>query len=425
MNEEFLHYLWKYRVFPGEVLTVSGDRLEVLRPGEHNTGGGPDFLNARIRIGDTLWAGNVEIHVNSSDWYRHRHQEDPAYQNIILHVVFRNDAVVTDPKGTPFQTFVLDGTFPESAFHRYRAILDNKSWIPCERMMPDADPEVFRQWSHALTVERLEQKCRTFRESWELCAFNWDETFLIQLARSLGFSINSIPFEMLMRSIPFRILAPLRQDLLRTEALLFGQAGFLEGTAGEEYPEGLRRLYSLIREKNDLQPVPAFLWKFLRLRPSNFPTVRIAQLAALLNRQEDLFGVILSSATMAPVASSLAARASDYWDTHYHFGKLSAVQPKILGAASVNLLMVNFVIPFLFFYGKEKNSDEHCRKALQWLEMLPAERNSELSRWKDLGMPVESAIHTQALIRLKVNYCDPRRCLECRIGSLILLNRKS
>jgi hypothetical protein len=420
MNEEFLHYLWKYRLLDPELFTVSGEPLVVLHPGEHNTDGGPDFFNARVKINGTTWAGNVEIHVRASDWYRHRHQHDPAYDNVILHTVFENDVEVTRNSDEKIPAIVMKGHFPAYIYERYRDFQENRQWIPCEPTIKSVDPFIFEQWIPSLAVERIEEKILVLRRSLEASRFDWDETFYRNLARSFGFRINAQPFELLARSLPWKLLQKHRTNLFQLEALLFGQAGMLETDFPEDYPRLLRQEYLFLKEKYNLTGIPLSLWKFLRLRPSNFPAVRIAQFASLIHKELNIYQSVLESHDPRQIACLFEVQASAYWDTHFIFGKWSASKPKILGITSIRLLIVNLVAPFLFLYGEVKALPPFKEKGLTVLEMLPPESNADIDCWKAIGVPAPDALHTQALLHLKSHYCDKKRCLECRIGAQLL-----
>jgi hypothetical protein len=420
MNEDFFYYLWKFRLLDHELNTDSGESITILHPGEHNHDSGPDFFNAKIRIGSTLWAGNVEIHVQASDWYRHNHQQDRAFDNVILHVVYENDVPVTDNNGKLLPTLTLKDKFHASILERYKDFQRNHRWIPCEQLISRMDQFPFRQWAASLALELQAGKMKRFHDSLEKCGYDWEECFYQQLARSFGFRINSLPFELLAKSIPIRVLRKYTPVHFQLEALLFGQAGFLFKSFSEEYPEQLSKEYKFLSQKHSLEPVNPGIWKFLRLRPSNFPTLRIAEYAALLHRQEDLFSVILECENVDLIRKYFTVRSSDYWSTHFLFGKISADKPKFLGAASIDLLIFNFVVPFLFFYGDVKKMHVQKEKGIFFLEQMQGETNADIRKWKQLGLPVANALQTQALIQLKRAYCDPKMCLNCRIGNILL-----
>jgi hypothetical protein len=420
MTEEFIHYLWQFRLLKPGLNTADGEPLTVLHPGNANRDGGPDFFNSRIRIGDTVWAGNVEIHINASDWFRHKHHKDKAYDNVILHVVYTNDLQVFDRNQKRIPTVSVKGCFDDAIYDRYKGFLGNHLWVPCEQLIRSIPDIHFDQWASALAVERLEQKTLLIRKSWEMSGYNWDETFYQNLMKAFGFKINALPFELLAKSLPLKVLLKHRDNLLQLEALLFGQARMLDRTFSEEYPGILKAEYHFLQRKYSLKPIDGGLWKFLRLRPSNFPSLRIAQLAVLFASAENLFASILELQTLKYIEELFSVKASDYWDTHFLFGKTSSARPKILGESSIRLIILNLIIPFLFFYGMEKGIADVKENGIKMLELLPGENNSDLAHWKRLGMPVTNALNTQALIQLKTQYCENKRCLVCRIGNQLL-----
>lgn len=423
MTEEFLHFIWKYRMVPPHLRLVSGDPVEVIEPGECNTDGGPDFFNARVRIGETIWIGNVEMHVDAEDWYRHRHHQDRAYDNVILHVVAVPSVMVRDRNGQPLPMLVLDGTVPDGLYGRYRELQDARRWIPCENQLNGLNGFVLNQWDPVLCVERMEERVLRYRQMLEYCRYNWEETFHILLCRSFGFRVNTLPFELLGKSLPVRVVGKHKADLFQLESLLFGQAGMLGETFTDEYPKHLSREYEFQKQKYGLKPIRNSIWKYLRMRPSNFPTVRIAQLAALLHRPDDLFTCFLSMRNTAEARELFSLKASDYWDDHFLFGKQSSHRHKFIGPSSVQLLVINFVVPFLFLYGEEKGLTHYKEKGLEILEELPPEASGELARWKKLGIHVGNALQSQAMLHLKLRYCDRKRCLYCRIGKELLSNQ--
>ncbi len=420
MNEEFLHYLWKHRLLEPELRTVSGEPLTIIHPGEHNKDGGPDFFNARLKINGTTWAGNVEIHVRSSAWYKHRHQHDPSYDNVILHIVYENDVDVKRRSEEKIPTLVMKGHFPGYIWERYRDFQENMHWIPCEAVINDADPYILEQWIPSLAVERLEEKILPMRRGLEETKFDWEETFYRNLAASFGFRINAHPFGLLARSLPWKLLQKHRTSLFQLEALVFGQAGLLGRDFMEDYPRLLQQEYRFLKEKYGLNEIPGSLWKSLRLRPSNFPAVRLAQFACLIWSSKDLFNSVLRSTDSREMNDLFGVQASGYWDTHFLFGKMSIPKPKFLGIDSIRLLTVNFVVPFLFLYGDAKGIPSFKEKGIAFLEDLPPENNAVINHWMETGLFSQNAMYTQALLQLKSHYCDKKRCLECRIGNQLL-----
>lgn len=421
MNEEFLHYLWKYKLFNKKLKTTVGEEVQLIKSGLHNHDAGPDFFNARIKIGDTLWAGNVEIHIDASDWFLHNHDSDPNYDNIILHVVYRNNQnEIKRKNGNPIPTAVVEDHFEKRLYDRYRDFMENLNWIPCEKSLPIAEPIIIKSWLERILISRLEKKSADIQIQLKNNGFNWEETFYQRLARNFGFRLNGDNFERLARSLPLKHLAKHKDDLSQLEALLFGQSGLIERNLKDEYGNQLQKEYGFLRKKFNLEPIEGYTWRFLRLRPSNFPTIRIAQFAALINRSSALFSKILEAKSADEINVLFNVEASTYWSQHYVFDKKSVNRQKKLGANAINLILINTVIPFIFVFGKTRLKEAYTSKALLFLEQLTGELNRITKQWKNLGMPVDSAFQSQALMQLKEEYCDNKKCLECRIGDHLL-----
>jgi len=420
MTEEFLHYLWRFRLFQPELTTVSGENLTVIHPGDYNRDGGPDFFNARLRIGKTMWAGNVEIHLQASDWYRHHHEVDHAYNNVILHVVDSFDKDVYDKGSQPIPVLEVKGKYSENLFCRYRNLQDADLWVPCRNLLEVEDVGEFVLWAPSLAVERLLERNTSIRQMLHYTKWDWEEVFSQLLASALGLKVNAYAFELLAKSVPLKILLQHRSNLSIIEALLFGQAGLLNDDMKETYPQQLLQTYRFYQNKYNLKPLQSGIWKFLRMRPVNFPTIRISQLAAMIHAETIFFDDQLITRSLSDWMKRVQVTASSYWDTHYTFDKISVKQVKILGKMSASLLVINAVIPFLFCYGREKNRPLYLEKAIALLEEIPGEKSSLITNWKEIGMPVENALNTQALKQLKSAYCDKKRCLDCRIGARLL-----
>jgi hypothetical protein len=424
MNEDFLQYLWKFRLLHGELNTVGGDRLVVLHPGEHNSNSGPDFCNARIRIAETLWAGNVEIHVNASDWFRHGHQQDRAYDNVILHVVYHHDADIPDTSNEYLPVLEIKGQFDESLFSRYEYLMMNQLWIPCVIQLDPSCREVFRIWSPALAVERLVQKSSEIRRLWDSTGQDWEESFYQHIAVGFGFKINGFPFEMLAKSLPLRLVRKHCNNLFQVESMFFGQAGMLDHTWQDDYPRKLEAEYAFFRAKHRLTSMSGGMWKFLRLRPSNFPTIRISQFANFLQKTGCRFFWMTEQALCKESRVMFNVGTSGYWDNHFLFDKDSVLRPKVMGQRSSDLLIINVLVPFMFFYGTMKGDARLREKALEMLEELVAEENSETRRWNNAGLSSKNALESQALIQLKRGYCNHKQCLRCRIGDSMLQRKR-
>ncbi|MFH1121091.1 MAG: DUF2851 family protein [Bacteroidota bacterium] len=419
MSEAFLHYLWKYRLFTSALNTITGEEIEILSPGIHNHNAGPDFCDARLRIGDTVWAGNVEIHINSSDWQRHGHHNDPVYDSVILHVVYCHDA--TGNAGRMPVT-VISEKFDKKIYNAYESFITTKNRVPCIRLVGTVDKNEISLWLERMLIERLEYKSEYIQEYLDISENDWFGVFYIMLARSFGFNLNALPFEMLARSLPYRIIARHKDNPMQIEALIFGQAGLLDQRHTEPWPLQLYAEYSFLRKKYKLIPIAPHLWRFMRLRPVNFPTIRLAQFASLLSSPENPLSALPECRSAKELSRLLNAMASDFWDTHYNFNKSSAFGKKKLGQASVNLLVINAVLPFLFVYGRATANDDLCNRSLTFYTQIPGEKNSITVNWKSAGLDTSTAFNTQALISMKSDYCDKFRCLDCRIGNLLLRN---
>jgi len=421
MTEDFLHFIWKFRLFDLKHLkTAENESLDIIKPGEHNLNGGPDFENARLRIGSTLWAGNVEIHMNASDWLKHNHHKDNSYENIILHVVFNNDYTALRSSKEPIPVLELKELIPQNVFKKYQNIINSNQWIPCQAMIKHTDPLTLQSWMDRLLVERLERKAEVIEAILKQNKNNWESSFYIQLARNFGFNLNAEPFEMLAKASPYAYLGKHRNSLFQLEALLFGQSGLLEKNLRENYPASLYSEYKILKQKFNLINIKGHLWKFLRLHPSGFPTIRIAQFASLLYKSSNLFSKIIEARKLSEVENLFDAECSEYWLTHYVFGKESPKRSKKLGKASIDIIIINTVVPFLFLYGIKKKEEKYKDRAIRFLEQLEGEKNSVITKWKLLEMPVKTAARTQSLLELKNNFCNSKQCLHCGIGNFIL-----
>jgi hypothetical protein len=420
MSEEFLQFIWEHRLYDAHnLISVNGERIEIINPGMRNTDSGPDFFNAMVRMEDTLWVGNVEIHKNASDWLRHHHQTDEAYDNTILHVVNHYDFSVKRTNGEEIPTVEL--VYPAHLLENYRHLLASAAWIPCQDRFHAIDPFLLKIGFNRLMVERLQEKTSEITARLEVNHNDWNETFYQFLARNFGFKINALPFELLAKSLPLGIIGKHADQPLSVEALLFGQSGLLhEALLGDDYFLYLREEYGFLLKKYNLRPIGGHLWKFLRLRPVNFPTVRIAQLAALLSQTNGLFSAIVETGELGKMMEIFDVRASSYWDTHYKFSYMSGVLVKHLGDSAIHNIIINTVVPFLFVYGEQNNKPYLKDRALEWLDKLPSEENAILKKWEELGVQPLSAFESQALLQLKNRYCNEKKCLKCHVGNKLV-----
>jgi Protein of unknown function (DUF2851) len=426
MKEQFLHYLWRLKRFDMEDLqTTEGELITIQNIGEHNENAGPDFFNARIQIGDTLWAGHVEIHVKSSEWYEHRHESDKAYDNVILHVVYEEDEVVYQQDGSRIPCLELRKRIPVQLHSRYQKLIHNENWIPCQHQFSSVGEIIRDLWLDRMLVERIEHKTEAITHILEQNKNDWEVTLYYFLARSFGAKVNAEPFELLARQTPYAVIAKHKSNLFQVEALLFGQAGFLEDDFEDAYPNKLKAEYQFLQKKYNLVPLKKESWHFLRMRPANFPTLRIAQFAILLFQTEHFFSKLLAVENIRQIENMFSMQLSPYWTNHYLFDKPSPQRTKTLGKSSIHLLIINTIAPFLFLYGKHKDEPIYKEKALKLLEELPAENNNIIAEWEKLGLAPQSAYQTQALLQLKNEYCQRQRCLTCAIGNRILTDKKA
>ncbi len=425
MREDLLYFIWKasYFTFNGQV-TTEGEPLEVINPGDYNSDSGPDFFNAKVRISGTIWAGNVEMHISSSDWYNHGHHNDPAFDNVILHVVVNDDKPALNSKGRRIPTVITK--YPDALEWNLLHLAASGKWIPCEDSFPSFDSFTLRMWLENLLVERLEQKTKQVNALVDDSKGSWEDAFYISMARSFGLKTNALPFELLAKATPLKVLAKHKNNLFQLEALLFGQSGLLvESDFNDEYTQQLRKEYKYLQHKFNLAPIEGHLWKFLRMRPTAFPTIRIAQFASLVHCSTSLFSKIIDISDIKEIIQLIQVETSEYWKSHYTFGKESNQQRKHLGEETIRIIAINSIVPFVFTYGISRANSSLKEKALKLLEAIKPEDNTITKGFNNLGLNAESAYDTQAMIQLKTGYCDPKKCLYCHLGAKLLLKSVS
>jgi len=424
MKEEFLHFIWKYGLYNKQGLkTATGEPVEVIHPGEYNRDAGPDFFNARIKYKGIEWAGNVEIHTKASHFDLHGHNRDHAFDNVILHVVAENDRKVFNASGIEITTAQI--SFDEKMFERYVSLVNNPCTIACQNDIHGIDRFRFRHWIGALVIERLGEKYELIRKMLDDTGNDWEEVFYRIISRYFGFKVNAGPFEMLASALPFRIIRKHADDRLQVEALLFGTAGMLDESLFREalndsYYTDLLREFRVLRTKYSIKPIHGWLWKLSKLRPANFPTVRISQLAAMLSVAGGLFSKVVETKSITELRDVFNVSASDYWDTHYVFGKKSRKSKKKTGETATDILLINAVVPVLFTYGKVKDNNSYCLRAIDFLESVAPEDNRIIKEWKETGIEASSAFDTQGLLQLRNEYCRKRKCLKCRVGGELI-----
>jgi len=422
-TEDFINYIWKFRLYDRDnLLTTDGEKIEVFSAGLPNTDSGPDFQNARLRIGDTTWAGNVEIHINSSDWHKHKHTNDAAYGNVILHVVYRDDDPIVLPEGRKIPTLELQKRIAPELYQRYHQLaFGNPQFIPCEGNIRFVDELTIRNWLTRVLIDRLEKRALVVNAALEKNKGDWEETFYQFLAANFGFKTNALPFELLAKSLPQLTLAKHKNNPLQIEALIFGQAGMLEDEFNDEYPGKLKAEYQFLQKKYGLQPVAKHLWKFMRMRPTNFPTIRLAQFAALICKANHLFSKIIEIRDVAQLRGLFEQLpVNPYWENHYRFDVASKPLSKSLGQTSTDILLLNSFVLFLFCYGKHNQQEYFINRSLKLLEKIPAEVNHIVTNFDALGIRVNTAFDSQALLELKNSYCSQKKCLQCGVGIKII-----
>lgn len=421
MTEDFLHYLWKHKLFDNQNLrTESGEEIQILKSGEHNHNAGPDFSNARIIVDKTAWAGNIELHMNSSDWLKHKHQNDKSYDNVVLHVVYKHDEEITNSVGGNIPVLELKNRIPVHLFKNFEQLKNSEDWIPCANQIKYVDDFTVQLWLNRMIIERLEKKVKIIDAELSKLNNDWDECFYRFLSKNFGFKVNGMPFQWLAQSLPYLYIQRQQNSLTQIESLLYGQAGMLSDEFKDEYPNTLKKEYQHLKNKYSLNAIEPSSWKYLRLRPSNFPSIRISQMANLFFQNQKFFSSILACEKLTEIKELFEAKAFSYWDDHYKFDVESAHQIKNLGKTSIQNIIINTVVPFLFLYGKKKKEESFQIRALEFLEALPAEKNSITRNWIALGIESSNAYQSQALLQLKNEHCNQKNCLNCSIGNKLL-----
>lgn len=418
MPEQFLHFVWQRRLFSAmPQQTTDGREVQVIDPGQLNGDSGPDFFNAKVRIDGVYWAGNVEVHSRASEWYHHGHHCDRAYDNIILHVVGQDDIAVTRADGSCVPQMVL--RYPPHIEGLYSQWCADKGLIACRERVAQV-PKVFtHNWLEVLAIERLSVKSQAIDMLTASSQGDAEQAFYVMLARAFGFHTNSVPFELTARSLPLKVIERHRGSKLQVEALLFGQASLLK--QADEYSRRLMSEHAFLSHKFNLKPIDSTLWKWMRMRPGGFPTIRMAQFCQLLYSHERLMGLLTESADIEGIIRTLMVRAGSYWDTRYDFGGAeSNPTPKHLGERSAYSLIINVVVPFVYYKGLKQDNADKAARALDMLSALPPEDNSIIKQWRACGVIPQNALDTQALLQLTEKYCKNHGCLRCRLAYKML-----
>lgn len=423
MSEAFLHYLWQFQYFDKkELKTTAGEDLVIFKSGILNTDAGPDFLQAKIKIDGIDWAGSAEIHIKSSAWYDHDHHHDPAYENVILHVVWEEDKPIYRVDGTRIPCLELKGRVDEQLIKEYQKLINNASVVPCAQSFRTIDGLVKLSMVDKALMKRLEDKANVVTNLLNQNNGDWEETTYQLLATNFGFKVNKEPFLQLAKALPYRVVQKHRDQPIQIESLLFGQAGFLVAKTKDDYITKLYTEYDFLSKKYSLPSTQMNVaqWKFLRLRPSNFPTLRIAQFAALLHTRKSIFSTLIEAQSYEDLKTYFEIIPSSYWQTHYRFGKKAKSLVYHFGQDSTDSVIINSVVPLLVAYGKSKDDWSLVDRAVNILQYIPTEKNKIITLWKEMGYISKSAFDSQGLIELYNNFCQRRQCLNCAIGSSIL-----
>ena len=419
MKEKLLQYIWQFQYFnKNELTTTEGDLLQIIHQGNFNTNQGADFSEAKIKIETTTWAGNIELHIKSSDWNLHNHSADKNYSNIILHVVWQHDKEI-NVAGNNLQTLELQNRVSKLLLNKYEALMNATSFIPCENLVYTINDLTLSGWKQRLLAERLEAKSAMIFSFLNQNNFHWEETFWWLIAKNFGVKVNSEAFEKMARSLSVTLLAKHKNQIHQLEALLFGQARLLENDFTEDYPKMLQKEYRFYKKKYKLEQPHLQLFS-LRMRPANFPTVRLAQLAMLISNSTHLFSKVKESVSVSGVQKLLNVTANDYWHYHYVFDETSAFRKKRLGEQMINNILINTIVPVLFAYGLHHNEQQYKDKAIAWLEEISPEKNVITKGFEELKFSNKNSFDSQAYIQLKNEYCNNKRCLECSIGNSLL-----
>lgn len=417
MTERLLQFIWQFQYYnKNELTTTAGEKLSILNQGKFNYHQGPDFLEARIKLEKNTWVGSIELHINAADWHRHSHGNDPNYENVILHVVWNEDDELNDLR---MPTLLLGNRIPKLLIYQYESWLNSDYFIPCHAHLQTVAELIWTNWKERLLMERLQRKSKLVLQHLESNNFHWEETWWWMIARNFGLVVNAEAFGEMASSIPYNLILKHGSQAHQQEAMIFGQAGLLEGDFNEGYPSILKKEYGFLRLKYKLRTahIPVH---YLRMRPACFPTVRLAQLAALVHSSPQMFSAIIEYEDPEKIKNTLNVTAGEYWNTHFLFGEETSYRPKKLGAQMIDNIFVNTIVPLLFTYGEYRKEERYCIKAIDWVGSLPPEKNSLTMKFEKCGVSNRNAGASQALIELKSLYCDQRKCLDCAVGNTIL-----
>lgn len=420
MKEDLLQHIWKFKRFDHtDLKSADGQAIQILDYGMHNHNAGPDFINARVRIAGTLWLGHIEIHIYASQWYAHGHMNDPNYNNVILHVVLKNDSVVKALNGNLIPCLELEDRIDEALVKKHNTLFQSQLFIPCQNSIYHLDKEILFLYSNRLLISRLERKYTFIQSLLEQYKNDWEQLCFALLLRYVGTHVNKEAFSILSSRIPHKLLLRHSCNLTELEALFLGQAGLIgEGLDG--YTQNINGIYSHLKRKYRLNPMSGIQWKFSRMRPRNFPTLRLAQIAGLYFRYPRLFSKLLNEVSVNNYYKILNIQASAYWSYHYIPDRKTRKHTSFLGKQTRGILILNAILPLVFSYAMQRSDASILEKCLQSYSDTPPENNNIIRLWKSLDIHPENAGHSQAFIELKTQFCDRFKCLNCQIGTKLL-----
>lgn len=426
MTEAFLQYVWQHRLLEGPLVTTEGLPVVVERPGELNRDAGPDFLDSRLVIGGLHWAGNVEVHTRASDWNQHGHSDDKAYNNVILHVVYIYDADIILENGKKVQTLDISQSLPQYVWDNYDSLMNpaDDTQIPCASRLKDIPDFLYHLSQDRLLVERIERKSGDVERILKESKGSWEQACYWLTAHYFGGKTNAFAFELLAKVTPMRIVAKIKDNPFRVEALYMGQAGLLDGDFNDEYPKKLQREYNYLSAAYQLTPMEGHLWKFFRVRPSSFPTLRISQFSDLMSKSSNLFSKMLDAEDAGSVSKLFVVQASEYWQSHYNFDKETEHGSKSLGKSLINTIIINAWIPLLYEYGVAHGAEMYKERAFNLLQQLPPEDNRITRLWESAGIKIGNAAESQSVIQRYTEYCSRKKCLDCQLAFRIMKTKK-
>ena len=422
MKEDFLHHLWKFKKFDTlNLKTSNGEEITIINVGQYLELAGPDFFNAQITIGNQKWAGNVEIHLKSSDWYVHHHEKDSGYENVILHVVWENDTAIFRSDNSEIPVLELKNYVERETVANYQSLLSPKSWIFCEKQIKDVDDFVLKNWQERLFFERLERKAQPIFELLEQTNQDWEAVLFLLLAKNFGLNTNGPIFMKIAQSVPFSIIRKESFEVENLEAILFGTANLLDSEKEDNYYKDLKFRYFYLLHKYQIEKVYVEPVQFFKHRPDNFPTIRLSQLAKLYHSHQNLFSKISSISSLDSIYEVFKIAASSYWQNHYQFDKESPKKKKMLSKSFIDLLVINTIIPLQFAYAKSIGK-EISEDLINLLNEVSAEKNAVMDKFTSFGIKSKNAFESQSLLQLKNEYCNKSKCLECAVGLELLEN---